>query len=265
VVVIGASFIGMEAAASLTQRGVEPITVVAPDEVPFERTLGARIGSVLQQVHAANGVRFELGRHVARLEGSNGTVTTVVLDNGATLEAGLVLMGVGVRPRTDAVEGVELEEDGSVLVDELMRLADGVYAAGDIATFPDWRTGEPTRIEHWRTAQQQGIVAGRNLAGQVQTFRDVPFFWTMQFDATLGYVGHASSWDDEILHGSLAERDYVLYYLRGDRLLAAAAMGRDRQLSALHELMRLGREPAASELREAQDLDLVERLRQVAR
>lgn len=265
VVVIGASFIGMEAAASLTQRGAGPVTVVAPEEVPFERTLGARVGTVLREVHADHGVRFELGRRVARIEGRNGAVSTVVLDDGRTLAAGLVLMGVGVRPRTDCLAGVELEEDGSVLVDELMRLADGVFAAGDIATFPDWRTGEPTRIEHWRTAQQQGMIAGRNLAGRVDPFRDVPFFWTMHFDAILGYLGHAATWDDEILHGSLADRDFMLYYLRSDRLLAAAAMGRDRQLNALHELMRLGREPDASDLQEGEELDLVERLAQVGR
>lgn len=259
VVVVGASFIGMEVAASLKQRGVETVTVVAPEEVPFQHTLGARVGELFRRVHAANGVRLSLGRHVERFEGSGGAVRTVVLDGGETLDCGLVVTGVGVRPRTDSIEGVELEDDGSVLVDEMLRVRDGVYAAGDIATFPDWRTGEPTRIEHWRTAQQQGMVAARNLAGEARPFRAVPFFWTMQFGAALGYVGHARHWDEEVVHGDVDGHDFMVYYVRDGRVVAAAAMGRDRQLSALHQLMAQGRDTDAETVR-GRDLDLVKLL-----
>lgn len=258
VVVIGASFIAMEAAASLGQRGVGKVIVVAPEEVPFEASLGKRLGTLLRGIHERHGVDFRLGRSVKAFTGDD-RVRGVTLDDGTELDADLVLMGVGVRPATDFLRGIELEPDGSVLVDELLRVRDGVYAAGDIATFPDWRTGEPTRIEHWRLAQQQGAIAGRNLAGEVQPFRAVPFFWTMQYDAGIGYVGHAPAWDDEIVHGDLEGRDFMLYYVRGDRVLAAAAMGRDRQLNALHELMQLEREPRSSELGDG-DLDLVARL-----
>lgn len=255
VVVIGASFIAMEAAASLGQRGVGKVLVVAPEEVPFEASLGKRLGTLLRGIHESHGVEFRLGRSVKAFTGDD-RVRSVTLDDGTELDADLVLMGVGVRPATGFLRGIELEADGSVLVDELLRIRDGVYAAGDIATFPDWRTGEPTRIEHWRLAQQQGSIAGRNLAGEVQPFRAVPFFWTMQYDAGIGYVGHAPTWDDEIVHGDLEGRNFMLYYVRGGRVLAAAAMGRDRQLNALHQLMQLEREPRSSELGDG-DLDLV--------
>lgn len=254
-VVVGASFIAMEAASSLRARGLASVTVVAPEKVPFERTLGARVGGWLRALHESHGVSFRLGRQVERFSG-NGSVSGVVLDDGSRVDADLVLLGVGVRPATDLVRGVELREDGSLLTDELMRVCDGVYAAGDIATFPDWRTGEPTRIEHWRTAAQQGTVAGRNLAGEARTFRAAPFFWTMHHGTPLGYLGHAPSWDEEIEHGDVDSADFAVYYLRDGTVLAAAAAGsRGARLNALHELMLLGRTPAASELREG-DLEL---------
>ncbi|MEE4273713.1 MAG: FAD-dependent oxidoreductase [Thermoanaerobaculales bacterium] len=259
VVVVGASFIGMEVAASLTQRGVSRVTVVAPDEVPFASVMGVRVGEALKEIHAANGVEFRLGRNVAKIDG-NEKVEAVVLDTGESLATELVVVGIGGRPATDGLEGVELEDDGSVMVDELMRVAPGVFAAGDIATYPDFRTGEPIRIEHWRTAQQQGMIAGRNLAGEAQPFRGVPFFWTMQFGAGLGYVGHAESWDEEIVHGSLENFDFTVFYLRDGRVLAgAAAAGRDRQLNALHELMQLGRRLSAADIGDP-DVDLTRML-----
>jgi NADPH-dependent 2,4-dienoyl-CoA reductase/sulfur reductase-like enzyme len=241
-VVVGASFIGMEVAASLRQRGIESVTVVAPDQTPFASTLGGEIGGLLRRIHEDNGVAFALGATVASFSGSD-RVREVVLDSGQRLAADLVVVGIGVEPATDIVDGVALEDDGSLLADEYLRVREGVYAAGDIVTFPDWRSGRPSRIEHWRVAQQQGEVAARNLLGAMQRFRRVPFFWTMQLGASLGYVGHASGWDRVIVHGDLEERDFMAYFVAGDRLLAGAAMGRDRQLGALHELMLMEREP----------------------
>lgn len=249
--VVGASFIGMETAASLAQRGVEQVTVIAPEEVPFEAALGRRVGGLLRDVHLEKGVEFRLGRTVERFRG-DGRVRSVVLDDGETVDADMVAVGIGVRPATDGFTGVTLEDDGSLLTDELLRVREGVFAAGDIATFPDWRTGRPTRIEHWRTAQQQGMTAARNLAGEVEPFRAVPFFWTLQFDAILGYVGHAPAWDEEIVHGDLEGRDFMVYYVGDGRVLAAAAMGRDRQLGVLHELMLLEREPTPQQLRDGE-------------
>ena len=179
-----------------------------------------------------------------------------MLDNGATHEADLVVVEIGVQPATDGLRGVALEDDGSVLVDELVRVCPRVYAAGDIATFPDWRTGAPIRIEHWRTAQQQGMVAGRNLAGKVQPLRAVPFLSTMQFGAGMGYVGHAETWDEEIVHGDLESFDFSISYLNDGQVDAGAATAwRDRELNALHELMQHDRQLTADELKDP-NLDL---------
>ncbi len=248
-VVVGASFVGMETAASLAGRGLS-VTVVAPGKVPFEKTLGAEVGGLFRRVHEARGVRFKLGSGAARFEG-DGAVEAVVLDSGERVEADLVVVGVGVRPATDFLEGVELREDGGVFVDGHLRAADGVYAAGDIAYFPSPSTGERQRIEHWRTAEQQGRTAAHNMAGKNVEFGGVPFFWTRQFDAGLLYVGHAASWDEIIFQGDVPSQDFLAFYVRGGRVLAVAGMNRDREMAALEELVRLGRMPSPDRLRNA--------------
>jgi NADPH-dependent 2,4-dienoyl-CoA reductase/sulfur reductase-like enzyme/nitrite reductase/ring-hydroxylating ferredoxin subunit len=246
-VVIGASFIGMEAAASLRERNLA-VTVVAPDKVPFEKTLGPEIGALFRQVHEARGVRFKLGAGVERFEGE-GEVQAVVLDSGERVEADLAVVGVGVRPATTFLEGVRLHKDGGVLVDEHLRAAEGLYAAGDIASFPSALTGERQRIEHWRTAQQQGRTAAHNMAGKEVAFDGVPFFWTRQFDAGLLYVGHAGAWDEIIYEGEVAAQDFLAFYVSGGHVLAAAGMNRDRDMAAIEELMRAGRTPTPAQLR----------------
>jgi NADPH-dependent 2,4-dienoyl-CoA reductase/sulfur reductase-like enzyme/nitrite reductase/ring-hydroxylating ferredoxin subunit len=246
-VVIGASFIGMETAASLRERKL-PVTVVAPGKVPFEKTLGAEIGGLFRRVHEARGVEFKLGPGVARFEGDD-AVGAVVLDSGERVEADLVVIGVGVRPATDFLEGVELHEDGGVFVDRHMRAAGGVYAAGDIAYFPSSSAGERQRIEHWRTAQQQGRVAAHNMAGMSVEFDGVPFFWTRQFDAGLLHVGHAEGWDEIVYDGDPQSQNFLAFFVSGERVLAAAGMNRDRDMAALEELMRAGRMPTPALLR----------------
>ena len=246
-VVIGASFIGMEAAASLTERKLS-VTVVAPGEVPFEKTLGAEVGRLFRQVHEARGVQFKLGASAARFEGDT-AVKTVVLDSGERVEADLIVVGVGVRPATNFLGGVQLHEDGGVFVDRHLRAADGVYAAGDIAYFPSSPTGERQRIEHWRTAQQQGRTAAHNMAGKSVEFDGVPFFWTRQFDAGLLYVGHATNWDEIIFKGDVPSQDFLAFYVKDGRVLAVAGMSRDREMAAIEELMRLDRMPAPARLR----------------
>ncbi|RUT10799.1 pyridine nucleotide-disulfide oxidoreductase [Chroococcidiopsis cubana SAG 39.79] len=258
-VVIGSSFIGMEAASGLTQRGLE-VTVVSPSTLPFEKILGAEIGKLFQQVHEENGVKFHLGRKATQIEG-DGKVEAVVLDNGDRLDADLVVVGIGVQPATEFLQGLELHpKAGSVQVNEYLQAADGVYAAGDIARYPNWRTGEPTRIEHWRVAAQHGRIAAYNMAGQQVKYRGVPIFWTMQFQFPLRYVGHAEQWDEIIFQGDLQQREFMAFYVQGDRVLAAAASQRDTEAAAIVELMRLDRMPAPDELRRP-DLDLVELLR----
>lgn len=143
---------------------------------------------------------------------------------------------------------MDVNADGSLSVDEYLRVAEALYAAGDIARFPDWRTGEAIRIEHWRLAEQHGRVAAHNLAGKPTPFRGVPFFWTEQFDLYLQYVGYAGAWDDLIICGDLAARNFLAFYVRDGRVLAAAGMGQDRQMAAIAELMRHQALPRPEEL-----------------
>ena len=178
------------------------------------------------------------------------------------LAADLVLAGLGIRPATGFLQGVPLNADGSLTVDQRLRAGEDLYAAGDIARFPDWRTGEAIRIEHWRLAEQHGRLAAHNMAGKAQPWRGVPFFWTEQFDQTLQYVGYASNWDEIIFKGDLKERKFLAFYVKNNRVLAAAGLGFDREMTAMAELMRLERLPAPEELRKGA-VDLVERLRQL--
>jgi NADPH-dependent 2,4-dienoyl-CoA reductase/sulfur reductase-like enzyme len=250
VVVIGASFIGMETAASLKTRGLE-VTVVAPDKTPFEKTLGDEIGALFQKIHEDNGVRFRLGAKVARIIG-NGRVEAVEVESGEKpekVDADLVVVGVGVKPATDFLVGINLHKDGGLIVDEHLRAADDLYAAGDIAWFPSDLTGERQRIEHWRTALQQGRIAARNMAGKNIAYNSVPFFWTRQFDSGLVYVGHATSWDEIIFQGDVPKQNFLAFYVKGSRIRAVAGMNRNREMAALEGLMRDDRMPTPDQLR----------------
>jgi len=247
-VVVGASFIGMEVAHSLSERGLE-VTVVAPSGEPFERTLGAEVGALFRQLHESHNVRFKLGSIVYRFEG-NSHVQAVVLESGERIETDMVVAGVGVHPATGFLDGVRLHDDGGVLVDTYLRAAEDLYAAGDIARYPDPRTGERVRIEHWRMAQQQGRTAAHNMLGRDIPFDGVPFFWTRQFDAGLLYVGHASAWDEIIYQGEVSTRDFLAFYTKDGRVLAVAGMNRERDMAAVEELFRLDRMPAPARLKE---------------
>ena len=222
-VIVGASFIGMEAAAALRTRGLD-VTVVAPDEVPFQRALGPELGAQLWQVHEEHGVAFELGRTADRIEPG-----CVILDDATEVAADLVVVGIGVRPDTSIAESAGLDVDDGVLVDEWLRTSDAhIYAAGDAARYPDPRSGRPIRIEHWVVAQRQGQAAARNILGREEPYRDVPFFWTRQFDVGVSYVGHAERWEAMVAEAGPGETDRAFRYMEGDRLLALATIGRDR-------------------------------------
>jgi apoptosis-inducing factor 3 len=259
-VVVGASFIGMEVAYSLTKRGVK-VTVAAPGTVPLARQLGPEVGRVVQQVFEEHGVSFRLGRLVTRLEGS-GQVQAVVLDDGERLPADLVVAGVGVKPATAFLHGIPLNPDGSITVDQHLRAAPNLYAAGDIARFPDWRTGELIRIEHWRLAQQQGRVAAHNMAGKPVEFRDTPFFWSELFELMPMYVGYTASWDEFMVHGDLEARNFVGFYVKEGKVRAAVGMEHGAQMAAIGELLRLDLMPSAEELRRDAAFDPVKRLKE---
>ncbi|MGL5873783.1 MAG: FAD-dependent oxidoreductase [Xenococcaceae cyanobacterium] len=258
-VVIGSSFIGMEAASALTQQGLT-VTVVSPDALPFKKILGEEIGQIFQQVHQENGVSFRLERKVIRFEGSD-KVEAVILDNDERIETDLVVVGIGVQPATEFLEGVGLDpKDLSVPVNKHLEAADSLYAAGDIARYPDWITGKMIRIEHWRIAAQHGRIAAYNMAGKACQFKGVPVFWTMQFKFPLRYVGHAEEWDEIIVNGDLHQREFIAFYVKGDRVLAAASSKRDTETAAIYELMRQGSVPSPEVLRN-NSLDLVSMLR----
>ncbi|MEX0600189.1 MAG: FAD-dependent oxidoreductase, partial [Rhodothermales bacterium] len=254
-VVVGAGFIGMEAAWSLKELGVDTVTVVAPEDVPFAAAFGERVGKMVQSIHEEHGVRFRLGRIVQAFEGDD-RVERVVIDDGEALEADLVIVGVGVRPATDFIDGLELAGDGAVVVDEQMRAADGVYAAGDIAQFPYWLTGRATRIEHWRLACQHGRIAGYNLAGEETAYRSVPFFWTAHFGTNIRYVGHADAWDVILFDGRPEDRSFIAFYVQGGEVVAASGCGRDREMAAIEELLRRRKVPSIDVL-EGGDVDYV--------
>jgi len=254
-VVVGANFIGMETANGLAERDLD-VTVVAPEKIPMQKVFGNDVGRVFQKAHEDKGTKFMMGRTVEKFEGDD-NVTTVVLDNGEKLDADLVIIGIGVVPSTDNIDGIGYQPDGSIEVDEHMHLKDNIFAAGDIARFKDWRTGEWTRIEHWRTAEQQGRIAAKNMAEQKTAFDSVPFFWTNQAGLNFQYVGHAEDWDDIIIDGDLDKQDFVAYYIKGNKILAAAGNGRGKEMAAIEELMRKDELPRPERIREA-DLDLVE-------
>lgn len=222
-VVIGSGFIGLEAAAALRARGMA-VHVVAPDAVPMERILGADVGRMIRDVHEAHGVVFHAARP-ARI-----TERTVMLDDGGEVAADLVVVGIGVRPRLELAQDAGLRIENGVMVDAFLQTsAPDIYAAGDIARWPDRHSGMDIRVEHFAVAQRQGQVAARNMLGRQEKFDKVPFFWTEQHDLMLSYVGHAESWDECLIEGDLADRDCLIRYRRNGRDLAVATIGRDMQ------------------------------------
>lgn len=241
-VVIGASFIGMETAASLTQQGLS-VTVVSPHAVPFEKVLGREIGTFFKHIHEQKGVVFKCNAKATQIEGDD-SVESVVLDNGDRIPADLVIVGVGVTPATNYLNDISRDpQDHSIHTDCYLKMADHVYAAGDIATFPDWRTNELTRVEHWQLAAQHGRIAAHNMLGLQIPFRGVPFFWTNQFGTQLRYVGHVESWNDLVINGSVNDGEFLAFYGKNNRVLAVAGVNRDADIAAISELMRLDQMP----------------------
>ena len=220
--VLGASFIGLEVAAALRARGIE-VHIVAPEHRPLERVLGHEMGDFIRAIHEEHGVAFHLQNTAVSIDEDS-----VRLKDGSMLPADLVVLGVGVRPRLDLAQRAGLNIDRGVLVDEYLKTsAPAIYAAGDIARWPDPRSGEYRRIEHWVVAERQGQAAARNMLGQGRRFSDVPFFWSQHYDVQINYVGHAENWDEIAIEGDIKAKDCLLRYKRKGRVVAAASIFRD--------------------------------------
>ena len=257
--VLGGSFIGAEVAASLTQMGVD-VTMVFPESRLLERVVPEAYSQLLHDTFETEGVRILSGAKPERLEGDGG-VEGAVLDDGRALTVDMVVMGVGIRLNTElaADAGLELTERSEVVVDETLRTSDpDIYAAGDIAAWPDPTFRERLRVEHWDVARRQGLRAGRNMAGEQKPYASLPYFFSDMFDLSFEAWGNLRSWDETVMRGELGSSSYQLFYFDQGRLVGVLTVGRlGDARKAIPKLVkaRLGYDAAAAKLRD-EDVDL---------
>jgi NADPH-dependent 2,4-dienoyl-CoA reductase/sulfur reductase-like enzyme/nitrite reductase/ring-hydroxylating ferredoxin subunit len=231
VAVVGAGFIGLEVAAALRRRNLE-VHAVGQSSLPLLNVLGPQLAGLVKRTHEEAGVVLHLGTEAA------GLVDGVLeLSDGTRIEADLLVVGVGVRPRTRLAEAAGLSVDDGIVVDAAMRTsAPAIWAAGDVARFPDGRSGSTARVEHWAVAEHQGQLAALSMLGQ-EGRQVAPFFWSRHHDLTINYVGHAEKWDRLEVDGDIDRADATVRYYRGDLLLAVAPVGREMDSLEAQRLM----------------------------
>mmetsp|Transcript_34973 Transcript_34973/g.31521 ORF Transcript_34973/g.31521 Transcript_34973/m.31521 type:complete len:472 (+) Transcript_34973:471-1886(+) len=252
VVLIGASFISMECASNIKDHLKENVNVHVVDmaSAPFERVLGADVGKGVQQIAEAAGVKFSLGSGIKAIE-DNGSSKKVVLSNGQTLDADVVILGTGVSPNSEIVKGaVNLSKDGGIETNSHLQTSNNnIFAAGDVAAYPNWYSGDRTRVEHYSEAIQQGQVAAYNMLGKGVNHDAIPFFWTRQWGTSLQYVGNGQGYDNVWVDGDVAKKNFFAYYAKGEKILGVAAMGKSPATMVLNQAMQLDLLPNLSDLK----------------
>ncbi len=238
-VVIGAGFIGAEVAASARESGLE-VTIIEILPVPMSRVLGDEMGTIYGDIHRDHGVDLRLNEGVERFEG-NKRVERVVGSSGAIFDCDFVVVGVGVIPETALVEGTDIEVNNGIVVNEYCETSvPDVYAAGDVANFPNPILGQRVRLEHWQNAQNQGIAAAKNMMGIKEVFSEVPWFWSDQYDLNMQLIGHPHHWDKLVFRGSVPDRQFTAFFVKDGKMQAALAVNRPMDIRPCREIIQAG-------------------------
>jgi NADPH-dependent 2,4-dienoyl-CoA reductase/sulfur reductase-like enzyme len=248
--VIGGGWIGLEVAATARAAGTE-VTVLEAAELPLLGVLGPELARVFAELHQAHGVDLRLGAHIEAITTAGGSATGVVLTDGATIETDAVVVGVGVTPDLTLAELAGLDIDNGVLVDASLRSSDpDIYAVGDIANHDHPVLGHRVRVEHWATALNQPATAAAALLGQDVTYTALPYFFSDQYELGMEYLGYApkGSYDQVIVRGDLATREFVAFWLRQGRITAAMNVNVWDVIDQIRPLIVSGRRIAAGRL-----------------
>ena len=238
-VVVGSGWIGAEVAASARQKGSE-VTMLEMSSLPLERVLGPEVGTIYRDIHRDHGVRFVPETTVERFEGAD-AVERVITSDGAEIETSFVVVGIGVMPRIGLLETAGLRVDNGIVVDESLETSlPGVYAAGDIANARHPLYQRHLRIEHWANALNQGPAAARSMLGQQISYDEIPYFFSDQYETGMEYGGHATKWDEVVFRGDVAAREFIAFWLLGERMVAGMNMNVWDVNESIRELIRSG-------------------------